>query len=198
MFTLQLLTGMPTLRMPKDSDNSRPKRVATRPGTKQNSVHMFAFVWGTHTFRVQLPTRSRAFVARYGKTCLLHGVKGTIPPNMDWNTSCDIKLQLAPESTTLSMGLSSIKTGMVLGDSRLSGVSSSKCIIVVIVRSLVKCSGARFYCVDMVGRFFVGVMSMAWLSVVAFGWFGFATYFIMSNFATLSAFMALTTSTITR
>ena len=69
---LQLLTGTPTVRMPKDSDNSRPKKVAARPGTIQNSACLLVCVWGTLTFSVQLPTRSRACVARYGKTCLLH------------------------------------------------------------------------------------------------------------------------------
>ena len=77
---LQLLTGTPTVRMPKDSDNSRPKRVAARPGTIQNSACLLVCVWGTLTFSVQLPTRSRACVARYGKTCLLQGVTETTPP----------------------------------------------------------------------------------------------------------------------
>ena len=71
---LQLLTGTATVRMPKDSDNSRPKKinVAARPGTIQNSACLLVCVWGTLTFSVQLPTRSRACVARYGKTCLQH------------------------------------------------------------------------------------------------------------------------------
>ena len=69
MFMLQLFTGTPTVRMPEDSDNSRPKRIATRSGTIKNSVRLFVCVWRTLTFRVRLPTISEAFVSRYGMTC---------------------------------------------------------------------------------------------------------------------------------